>query len=274
VTLANFKIAVYNGDWVYVGDESIEVSNSGPAKMSLKIRKYDDSHAEQQPDRLLSAAKIPMHEAALAIAALPAPTFLLGLRLRPYSLGHDLLLIREESNQRSDQGPRDSVHTTFDALIKAALICSQSWEEYRRMNSDPFLQFKLWLWKKRLDRMRLDPLAELKRFTEYREQGSLEFPISDILKPGQKTGRLAGAPFLLRLNQFLQIHLRKSEAEAWDYPLGLAKMRMEAFYETEGAIDIYNQQDREFDDFVAEQEALAAGEWRAQNGESNLMNPS
>ena len=42
VTLANFKVAAYNGDWIYVGDESIDLSHS-VAKMSLKIRKYDDS---------------------------------------------------------------------------------------------------------------------------------------------------------------------------------------------------------------------------------------
>src|SRR5438132_7046056 len=42
VTLANFKAAAFNGDWVYVGDESIDLSH-GMAKMSLKIRKYDDA---------------------------------------------------------------------------------------------------------------------------------------------------------------------------------------------------------------------------------------
>jgi hypothetical protein len=43
VTLAHFKIATYNGDWVYVGDESIDLSAGKEAKMSLKIRKYDDT---------------------------------------------------------------------------------------------------------------------------------------------------------------------------------------------------------------------------------------
>jgi len=42
VTLANFKVSAFNGDWVYVGDEAIDLSH-GAAKMSLKIRKYDDS---------------------------------------------------------------------------------------------------------------------------------------------------------------------------------------------------------------------------------------
>jgi hypothetical protein len=42
VTLANFKVEAFNGDWVYVGDQSIDLSH-GNAKMSLKVRKYDDS---------------------------------------------------------------------------------------------------------------------------------------------------------------------------------------------------------------------------------------
>lgn len=43
VTLANFKVTAFNGRWIYVGDESIDLSASGPAVMSLKIRKYDDT---------------------------------------------------------------------------------------------------------------------------------------------------------------------------------------------------------------------------------------
>jgi len=42
VTLANFKVAAFNGDWIYVGDESIDLSH-GAAKLGLKLRKYDDA---------------------------------------------------------------------------------------------------------------------------------------------------------------------------------------------------------------------------------------
>lgn len=41
VTLANFKVGAFNGDWIYVGDESIDLSH-GAGKISLKVRKYDD----------------------------------------------------------------------------------------------------------------------------------------------------------------------------------------------------------------------------------------
>lgn len=41
VTLANFKVSDFNGDYVYVGDQSIDLSH-GAAKMSLKVRRYMD----------------------------------------------------------------------------------------------------------------------------------------------------------------------------------------------------------------------------------------
>lgn len=42
VTLANFKVSAFNGDWIYIGDESIDMGHA-PAKISLKLRKYDDA---------------------------------------------------------------------------------------------------------------------------------------------------------------------------------------------------------------------------------------
>jgi hypothetical protein len=42
VTLSNFDVAAFNGDYVYVGDAMIDLTQK-QAKMSLKIRKYDDA---------------------------------------------------------------------------------------------------------------------------------------------------------------------------------------------------------------------------------------
>jgi hypothetical protein len=42
VTLDNFAVSAFNGDWIYVGDASIDLSH-GPGKVSLKVRKYDDT---------------------------------------------------------------------------------------------------------------------------------------------------------------------------------------------------------------------------------------
>ncbi len=41
VTLGNFAVEILNGDFLYVGDGSIDLSH-GVGKMSLKLRKYAD----------------------------------------------------------------------------------------------------------------------------------------------------------------------------------------------------------------------------------------
>lgn len=42
VTLTNFKIAIFNGDWIYIGDQSIDISHQA-TKISIKIRHYMDA---------------------------------------------------------------------------------------------------------------------------------------------------------------------------------------------------------------------------------------
>ena len=42
VTLDNFKITAFNGDWIYIGDQSIDLSHK-MGKITLKVRKYDDA---------------------------------------------------------------------------------------------------------------------------------------------------------------------------------------------------------------------------------------
>ena len=43
VTFAHFAVAIYNGAWIYIGDQSIELSKGKEGKVTLKFRKYADS---------------------------------------------------------------------------------------------------------------------------------------------------------------------------------------------------------------------------------------
>ena len=101
-----------------------------------------------------------MHEPALSRAALPAPVVCLGMLLRPYSLGHELWLIRE-----SNAALRGSI----DGLPAAVLICSQTWDELKAMRSDHLLSLKLWLWKRRTRKLNRE--TELSAFLSYRAEG-------------------------------------------------------------------------------------------------------
>jgi len=195
-----------------------------------------------------------MHEPALSRAALPAPVVCLGMLLRPYSLGHELWLIRE-----SNAALRGSI----DGLPAAVLICSQTWGELRRMRSDHFLGPKLsiWKWRARLQlwnnwRLHFDMPRELATFLAYRAEGLLELPISQVSRSDRAMPRLPGCPFILRLQQWLMTHFHLSEDEAWDYKVGLAKMRWAAHWEQEGGLDIYNAHEAESDAQIEYWESL------------------
>ena len=43
VTFAHFAVDIYNGDWIYRGDQSIELSKGKEGKVTLKFRKYADA---------------------------------------------------------------------------------------------------------------------------------------------------------------------------------------------------------------------------------------
>lgn len=43
VVLAHFKLAALNGNWVYIGDQQIQLNFDQPAKITLPVRKYDDA---------------------------------------------------------------------------------------------------------------------------------------------------------------------------------------------------------------------------------------
>lgn len=188
-----------------------------------------------------------MHEPLLAQAALPAPEIVLGMLLRPYSIGHELFLIRERSPLLT------SAAASRSALSRAVLICSTSWEEGRHIPFERFLGLKFWIWRRRTRNLPLN--GEIVAFRRYRRAGSLEFPLADTIRPSGTPPRPPGAPFLLRLQQWLMITLNLSESQAWDYPLGLAKMRWATHWEQEAGLEIYNFHDAEFERFVAEQEA-------------------
>ena len=180
---------------------------------------------------------------------------MLGLNLRPYSLGHELWLIREQ-NPLSVAFGAEGIQALINGLPAAALFCSQSFDQIGGMNRDWFIGFKLWLWKLRLRKFKLG--VELASFIEYRNRGTLMLPDEPDTT---KQGRPFGAPVLLSLFQFIRRETR-TDAEAWDYPYGLAQMRYAAWLESEGQMKIKNAYEMEHDRSFAE--------WEKQNPQSTL----
>jgi len=209
-----------------------------------------------------------MHEAALARAAQPVPVIVLGMLLRPFSIGHILQFHREGIVDAASRGIM-----TPQELTSAVLICCQSWEQSAGIERDTFLPLKMWAWKKRVEwaakrnakrRTAAGLLpdyfpGERDTFNAYLIAGSADFPISDTPRNDRSSpSRIPGAPFILRLQQWLMTRFGITEAAAWDYPFGLAKMRWATHWEMEGGLDIENEHDKSFERFVAEHEAKRA----------------
>lgn len=202
-----------------------------------------------------------MHEDALAIAAIPTPAVVLGLLMRPLSIGHILLMTRDGIIAGCESRSLSAAQ-----LSSAAWTCSQTWTENLRSQHDWLASVKMSVWKWRIGRERRRHetragalpyvVTQSEVFYSYLSAGSLELPISDTVRVTQTKGRPPGAPFILRLHNWMMMTFGMSEVEAWDYPLGLAKMRFVAHKETENLIDVKNESDESFDRYIAEQEAL------------------
>lgn len=205
-----------------------------------------------------------MHDAAFSKAALPATARVLGLTLKPYSIGHELWLLRE-GNPLALNADGGSYEDFLKALPQAVVCCSQSHGENCR--GDWLLALKFFIWFFRIRKSNF--AVELAAFAQYRTLGTRFFP-NEPPDASETKGRPLGQPLLLGLHQ-LVLSLGESEwrqygNSAWDYPYGLAQMRYAARAEMDGRLKIKNAVE------VAEDDALQ--EWEKAHPESTLKKES
>lgn len=197
-----------------------------------------------------------MHEDALARAAQPAPVVVLGMLLRPLSIGHILLFHRENLMDAATSG-----RLTAQQLSSAVLICCQNWAEISTIRQDWLLGVKMWAWRQRVARLakrhqRDFPalpysVNESRKLIAYLSAGCQQFPASEIERPDRSSPRTPGTPFLLNLQQWLMVTFGLTESAAWDYPFALAKMRWAAHWEMQGGMEIANGVEAALDDYAA-----------------------
>lgn len=190
-----------------------------------------------------------MHEAALSLAALPAPTVIGGITLRPYSLGHELCLIRTGNPFLVPAAVTClPIAQQHEALLSAMWTCANTWEENRTSAHQWLGPLKSSLLARRFKQ---SDIAEcVQQFLDYREQGCAQFRLSEIPRPVDRNAgsrRTPGSPLILMVFLFLVEHLRLTETQSWDYPAGKAYMLWQTYWEQEGGLDIYNAQDAKFD---------------------------
>lgn len=195
-------------------------------------------------------------------AAVPSePVTVLKLRLRPYCLGHEILLTRLGSPFTSGQSPESeaqSLKSDADlraALLLAALVCSQTWEDACRSLHSPLLGTFLRIWRLRLP-FRLKTLdarlrTDLIRFVNYIRAGSW-MPEINPPKPGR--GRSLKSPWPFRLAVILMRELNLTESEALNLPMARAATYYAALGDLEGTVDLFGAEDQALLDKVAELE--------------------
>ena len=170
----------------------------------------------------------------------------LGLAMRPYSLGHELWLIRQDNPLAvlfSDSKPIPAA-----SLLEAALICEHTFDQNRAMNSSLWETFKIKLWAKRAGK-KFNAFAELEKFQKYRNECLVEFPCqSPASSSDSAPSRYLGAPFLIRVHSFLVSQFHLTNSQAWDEPFGFSKMRYAAWMEENRRMEIKNEMDLKVDE--------------------------
>lgn len=163
-------------------------------------------------------------------AAEPNTPRCIGLKLRPYSLGHHVLLHAYNSSFLTSSDP------TFADLIFGVFICSQSWRGWAEWkDSWKFPVFlKLWGWIQR----RFNIEREATAFREYLIAGSRT---PELVVPA--AAESLNAPWEPRLKMFLVEKFKLTAEEAMDYPLALAWQEYCAHAEAEGRLKLLGESD-------------------------------
>lgn len=169
-------------------------------------------------------------------AARSEPPVCIGLRVRPYSLGHDITLRAYNSSVLS----HNPIYSDF---ILAVFICSRTWGEWSGWKDS----WKLPLWLKVWGRCagRFDIPAEWKKFEAYLIEGR---QCPEVNVPDQSR-EMSGA-WESRLKMFIIQKLRFTYEQAMDYPLALAWQDYCADGEESGKVSIMSEADKASVEFI------------------------
>lgn len=167
-----------------------------------------------------------------------------------YSVGHDLLLLNKRNPfvLLNDAGFNQlPIVEQCAAVIQGALICCQNWEH----NQTAHKWLGLWRWKNRNP----DYPQAIANFRAYRNAGCASVPTESV--EGNQS-RSLGSPFHAALIQFLIQKMGATESQAFDYPMGMAKVHYYTHAESEGCIRIPNADEIGFDEYCRVEDEKAA----------------
>lgn len=213
-----------------------------------------------------------MHEIEFADAALPAPVTLLGLLLRPYALGHELVLLRQRSPflcLNWEEFNAQPIPQQIAAVAFAIQICAvrpPRWNRYWRWQNRhadwPLIiaEFRNYLLAGRA-------MLPLISSSEESDREAYEIANGETMITG---GRGLGSPLLANLINFCLGELRLTYADALESPFGLTASLYFAKLEAAGQVYVENHREatarREMTENRAEVKRLnqeARAQWAA-----------
>lgn len=185
---------------------------------------------------------------AYCTASIPDPYRILGLRLRPFSLGHYLLMQRFGCNFLAD----DVSTATREDLILGVLICSMRHAEFLVFIEQKNFAKEMVAWGKRIGLFDFPEKSGL--FQKYL-RASLDEPDYIELHPSQG----GSGDWAQNLKLVLVTKLFYTEADALDMPLSKALADYYKLAESEGAVRLITKEDRAHADAnAAAMDAFAA----------------
>ncbi len=190
-------------------------------------------------------------------ASIQEPQTVLGMRLRPFCLGHLFLMKRLDIPFSSDDP--DTTATPWD-LMRAVIVCSMTYEQGLEFiyNENPFKHNTLenllttltgktyavrWFnqWNRKLAKAfkskKLDAIEEFGKFDVYRRT-DLYVPYFTI--EVSNNGRSSGAHWSMNVFQFLVKDLGFTETEAHNMPLARALVEYYKGLDSAGCITLMN----------------------------------
>ncbi len=184
-----------------------------------------------------------------ALLSPPQPV-IIGVRMKPYALGHSALLTSINSAFVCGQFP------SFEELIAAAFICSHSWEENQKLLRS---RFRRWLILKTwgLFAGKFDIPSATVSMLQYIQTGDT-YPETEPPERSE-TMRELSAPALARLYLFLR-RSGFSESEAWNMPCNAVNWMHAACSEEDGKISLMSRKRRSFLEMARKEREAAAKE--------------
>jgi hypothetical protein len=174
-----------------------------------------------------------MNDAEIFKALAPARWTLLGLKLRPFALGHLVLLHRIESPFVTGDGLPD-----LHALFSAVFICSRTYEEADTGIEDPTLPRAFRRWRRKLmgwfGQRPINLVEKWQQFQQYMREGQW----TPTFQRAENT-RTVGIPIEQSVRVKLQRELGLSDSEILNRPWALCMADFYTLLDSDSIITIW-----------------------------------